>query len=67
MEQIGVGSFSKVFKVKRHPDGNVYALKQMKLSHMLGSDKNNCLNEVRMLAKISHPNIISYKEAFLED
>ena len=39
----------------------------MRLSHMLGSDKNNCLNEVRMLAKIHHPNIISYKETFLED
>jgi len=33
---------------------------------MLGSDKNNCLNEVRMLSKINHPNIISYKETFME-
>ena len=30
-------------------------------------EKENALNEVRILASVQHPNIISYKEAFLED
>jgi NIMA (never in mitosis gene a)-related kinase 1/4/5 len=30
-------------------------------------EKTNSLNEVRILASIKHPNIISYKEAFIED
>lgn len=30
-------------------------------------EKENALNEVRILASIQHPNIISYKEAFIEE
>jgi NIMA (never in mitosis gene a)-related kinase len=30
-------------------------------------EKENALNEVRILASISHPNVIGYKEAFFED
>jgi len=30
-------------------------------------EKQNALNEVRILASINHPNIITYKEAFFED
>jgi NIMA (never in mitosis gene a)-related kinase len=30
-------------------------------------EKENALNEVRILASISHPNIVGYKEAFFED
>ena len=30
-------------------------------------ERQNALNEVRILASIQHPNIISYKESFMED
>jgi len=30
-------------------------------------EKQNALNEVRILASIQHPNIVAYKEAFFED
>lgn len=30
-------------------------------------EKNNAVNEVRILASISHPNVIGYKEAFFEN
>lgn len=30
-------------------------------------EKQNALNEVRILASIQHTNIIAYKEAFLEE
>jgi NIMA (never in mitosis gene a)-related kinase len=30
-------------------------------------EKQNALNEVRILASINHPNIIGYKEAFFDD
>jgi NIMA (never in mitosis gene a)-related kinase len=30
-------------------------------------EKENALNEVRILASIKHPNICSYKEAFIDE
>jgi NIMA (never in mitosis gene a)-related kinase len=30
-------------------------------------ERHNALNEVRILASIKHPNIIAYKEAFIDD
>lgn len=34
---------------------------------MTAKEKENALNEVRILASIEHPNIIAYKEAFFEE
>jgi NIMA (never in mitosis gene a)-related kinase len=30
-------------------------------------ERENALNEVRILASISHPNVVAYKEAFIEE
>ena len=29
-------------------------------------DKENAVNEVRIIASIKHPNVIAYKEAFID-
>jgi NIMA (never in mitosis gene a)-related kinase 1/4/5 len=34
---------------------------------LTAKEKENALNEVRILASIEHPNIIAYKEAFFEE
>ena len=34
------------------------------LKNLSDKEKENAINEVRILASIKHPNIISYKEAF---
>lgn len=62
-----MGSYSKVFKVARKKDGALYALKKMRLLEMSSSERNSCLNEIRMMSRICHPNIIEYKEAFIDD
>ncbi len=36
----------------------------MKLSE---KEKENAINEVRILASITHPTIIGYKEAFMDE
>lgn len=36
----------------------------MKLSE---KEKENALNEIRILASLSHPNIVAYKDAFFDD
>lgn len=61
LKVIGDGSFSVVYRGKRRADGELYAIKKVKLSCLSASEKLNCLNEVRLLAAISHPNVIQYK------
>jgi NIMA (never in mitosis gene a)-related kinase len=66
-EKLGEGAFSTVFRVTRKADSLVYALKQVKLSGLSRKEKENALNEIRILASFDHPNIISFKEAFLDE
>ncbi len=56
-----------MFKVKRFTDGQHYALKKVKMAGLNAKEKENALNEVRILASIEHETIIGYKEAFFED
>ena len=37
------------------------------MGKLTDKEKQNALNEVRILASIQHPNIIGYKEAFIEE
>jgi NIMA (never in mitosis gene a)-related kinase len=41
-------------------------LKKVKLPNLSEKEKENALNEVRILASIRHQNIISYKESFID-
>lgn len=54
-------------QVKRISDGEVYAMKKVKMGKLTEKEKQNALNEIRILASISHPNVIGYKEAFFEN
>lgn len=56
-----------MYKVKRITDGQEYALKRVKMLKLNDKEKENALNEVRILASIRHPNIIMYKEVFFEE
>jgi NIMA (never in mitosis gene a)-related kinase len=56
-----------VYKVERLSDGEMYALKKVKMEQLTDKEKENALNEVRFLASIKHQNVISYKEAFFDE
>ena len=64
---IGDGAYSSVYKVRRQEDNDVYALKKVKMLNLSEKEKENALNEVRILASINHANVVSYKEAFIDD
>lgn len=64
---IGEGAYSSVFHVRRIADQQIYALKKVKLGKLSDKEKENALNEVRLLASIDHHCICSYKEAFIDD
>ncbi|CAD8178841.1 unnamed protein product [Paramecium octaurelia] len=67
IQELGKGSFSTVYKVKRIADGQEYALKKVKLGSLKYKEKENALNEVRLLASINSKYIVAYKEAFFDD
>lgn len=67
IEKIGDGAYSQVYKVRRLEDKHEYAMKKVKLDHLSEKERENAINEVRILASIRHPNVIQYKEAFVDD
>lgn len=55
-----------MYKCKRRKDGQIYAMKSMDISKMDSKSIENCLNEIRILCAVIHPNVVGYKEAFLD-
>ena len=53
--------------MKRKTDEKLYALKKVSLEPLSVKERQNALNEVRILASITHPCIIGYKEAFIDE
>jgi len=49
---IGEGAYSSVYHVQRIADQQVYALKKVKMVKLSEKEKENALNEVRILASI---------------
>ena len=67
VQKLGDGAYSSVYKVKRQDDNEIYALKKVKMLSLSEKEKENALNEVRILASIEHPNVIGFKEAFIDE
>ena len=67
LSKLGDGTYSVVYKVKRKLDDKIYALKKVKLQNLTEKEKQNSLNEVRILASVRSTFVISYKEAFIDE
>ena len=67
IKKLGDGAYSSVYKVKRLHDDDIYALKKVKMLQLTEKEKENALNEVRILASIDQPNVIGFKEAFIDE
>jgi len=66
-KELGKGAFGTVCIVKRKDDSKIYAMKRVKISQLNTKEKENALNEVRILASLNHPHIIGYEEAFFDE
>ena len=67
LEKLGDGAYSVVYKVRRKEDSKIYALKKVKLQNLSEKEKENSLNEVRILASVKSTFVIAYKEAFIDE
>jgi len=66
--QIGKGTYCSVSLVIHKADNKKYALKVVKFMESTSDrEKDNALAEVRYLASVQHPNVISYKAAFIDE
>ena len=67
IKELGKGSFGSVSLVKRRADNLLYAIKKVNIAQMSDKEKQNALNEIRLLASLSSKQIIGYKDAFFDD
>jgi NIMA (never in mitosis gene a)-related kinase len=67
IKQLGQGSYGTVFKVKRLSDGNNYALKSVNLSSLNQRQREDSVNEIRIMASVVSPFIIGFHEAVIQD
>jgi len=51
----------------RNSDRKEYALKQVKITTLTQREKENAMNEVRILASLQSPFLIEYKQAFFDE
>ena len=66
-KELGSGAFGSVAIVKRKEDGQTYAMKRVKITRLDKKERENAINEIRLLASLHHPNIIGYFEAFYDE
>ncbi|CAL8392521.1 unnamed protein product [Boreogadus saida] len=66
LKKIGEGSFGKAILVKSIEDGRQYVIKEIGISRMSSRERQESRKEVAVLANMSHPNIVQYKESFEE-
>ena len=67
LDQIGEGMFSKVFRVIYNKTGEEFAMKKTEYTQQTQKQKDYADEEIKILKKINHPNIISFEKSFISD
>lgn len=63
VKQLGQGSYGTVYKVVRQSDNKPYALKCVEMGQLNQRQKEDSVNEIRIMASVSSPFIIAFHEA----
>jgi NIMA (never in mitosis gene a)-related kinase 1/4/5 len=66
VQSLGKGSYGNVLRVVRKADGYTYAIKEINIRKLSTREREDALNEIRVMASIRHPNIVRYCDAFME-
>ncbi|EGR30764.1 protein kinase domain protein [Ichthyophthirius multifiliis] len=63
---IGSGAFGQVYMVRHMREDKLYVIKKIKTRDMCQKDRENTENEVRLLQKLRHSNIVAYKDSYMD-
>ncbi|KAI6203589.1 Protein kinase domain-containing protein [Aphelenchoides besseyi] len=64
---VGKGSFGSAILYRRKDDDSLVILKEINMHELSPAERQLALNEVTLLSRLDHPNIISYYDSFAED
>lgn len=67
IEAIGEGAFGKAYLAKRKPDSEHCVIKEINFEKMPVQEKEASKKEVILLAKMKHPNIVTFFSSFQEN
>lgn len=59
-EKIGSGSFGEVFQGLNSKNGQLFAVKRLKINEGQTAELENLANEIDLMRTLSHPNIVAY-------
>ena len=66
IKALGEGSFGKAYLASVDNDEKKYVIKQVLIQGLTDKEKKETLNEAVILKKLDHPNIIKFKEVFIQ-
>ena len=66
IKALGEGSFGKAYLASVDNDEKKYVIKQVLIQGLTDKEKKETLNEAIILKKLDHPNIIKFKEVFIQ-
>ncbi len=66
ISKIGKGGFGEVMKVKNRLDGQVYAIKKIKLNRADKPSTRKLMREVKLLSRLNHENVVRYYTSWIE-
>mmetsp|Transcript_41345 Transcript_41345/g.50123 ORF Transcript_41345/g.50123 Transcript_41345/m.50123 type:complete len:723 (+) Transcript_41345:289-2457(+) len=67
IKSLGRGAQGSVILVRRKADGSKFVIKRIFVDEQSEEDKEEVMNEIKVLATLAHPNIVGYYGSFMED
>ena len=62
LQEMGRGAFSTVYKIKSKKNDQIYCLKKLNIKKTPNKE-----NEINILSKLNHPNLVKYISSYLDD